>query len=103
MSFPPSARIAMRALGEGISLARKKRRISTMSMAERADIARATLAKIEKGDPSVSLGNYAAVLSILGLEYRLGEITSVERDELGLTLDAERLPKRIRKRKVEHP
>ncbi|MEG2237717.1 MAG: hypothetical protein RRY13_08695, partial [Akkermansia sp.] len=58
---------ALKKLGADISDARKRRRIPTILMAERSFISRATLGRLEKGDPSVSLGNYAAVLFVLGL------------------------------------
>ncbi|HEU0228771.1 MAG TPA: helix-turn-helix transcriptional regulator [Arachidicoccus soli] len=56
-----------RELGENIRLARLRRKLSTKQVAERAGISRPTLYDIERGKPNVSLGNYAQVLSILGL------------------------------------
>ena len=55
-------------LGENIRLARLRRKISVRSMAERAGIAVSTLGNIEVGSPSVSLGNYLQVLTVLRLE-----------------------------------
>ncbi len=55
-------------LGENIKLARLRRKISIRSMAERAGIATSTLGNIEDGSPSVSLGSYLQVLSVLRLE-----------------------------------
>ena len=52
-TLPRAARQALVKLGADIAIARKKRRISTVSMAERAFISRATLYKVEKGDPTV--------------------------------------------------
>ena len=66
-------------------------------MAERAFITRPTLAKVEKGDPGVSLGIYATVLFILGLTPRLADLADVRSDEVGLQLEEERLPQRIRR------
>lgn len=57
---------ALRKLGEDIRDARRRRRISTATMAERTTISRMTLHKVERGDPSVSLGAYATVLFIWG-------------------------------------
>ena len=54
-------------LGENIKLARLRRKLSIRSMAERAGIA-STLGNIEDGSPSVSLGSYLQVLSVLRLE-----------------------------------
>ena len=65
-------------------------------MAERAFISRSTLVRVEKGDPGVSMGIYASVLFVLGMADRLGEIVDAARDPLGLNLEEERLPRRIR-------
>jgi transcriptional regulator with XRE-family HTH domain len=55
-------------LGENIRLARLRRKLSTQQVAERAGIGRRTLYEIERGRPNVSIGKYAQVLSVLGLE-----------------------------------
>jgi transcriptional regulator with XRE-family HTH domain len=55
-------------LGENIKLARKRRRLSLLQVAERAGIARSTLGLIEKGAPGVSMSAYLQVLFVLGLE-----------------------------------
>ena len=55
-------------LGENIKLARLRRELFVRSLAERAGIAVSTMTNIEKGSPSVSLGSYMQVLSILRLE-----------------------------------
>ena len=55
-------------LGENIKPARKRRKLTTIQVAERAGIDRTTLYHIEKGNPSVSLGAYFNVLRVLGLQ-----------------------------------
>lgn len=55
-------------MGEQIKLARLRRKYSVTLIAERAGISRATLYKVEKGDPSVAMGIYAKVLSSIGLQ-----------------------------------
>lgn len=55
-------------MGENIKLARKRRKLTTVQVAERAGIARSTLYLIEKGDASVTLGAYFNVLRVLGLQ-----------------------------------
>jgi hypothetical protein len=65
-------------------------------MAERASITRTTLGKVERGDPGVSLGIYSVVLFILGLTPRLADLADARSDALGLALEEERLPQRIR-------
>lgn len=95
--LPLPVKRALAKLGGDIRDARLRRRITATLMAERAFITRVTLAKVEKGDPGVSLGTYATVLFILGLVSRLEELVDVKNDALGLQLDDERLPKRVRR------
>lgn len=58
----PSTMEILSTMGEQIKLARLRRNLSVELVAQRANISRATLWSIEKGSPSVSIGNYAAVL-----------------------------------------
>jgi helix-turn-helix protein len=90
-------------LGADIRDARRRRRLPTAVVAERALIARATLHKVERGDPGVSLGIYATVLFVLGLLDRLTEVAAAGGDVVGLELEEERLPKRIRHRRGSSP
>jgi len=55
-------------MGENIKLARKRRKLTTTQVAERAGIARSTLYLIEKGESSVALGAYFNVLRVFGLQ-----------------------------------
>ena len=65
--FPKYQKI-LEQTGENIKLARKRRKLTTMQVAERADIDRSTLYEIEKGNPSVSMGAYFNTLRVLGLQ-----------------------------------
>lgn len=71
-------------IGENIKLARKRRKLSTEQVAERAGIHRATLYRVEKGDPAVAIGTYFNVLKVLNLENDFSEIASD--DEFGRKL-----------------
>ncbi len=97
--MPFAARRALIQLGADIRDARRRRRIPTATMAERALISRSTLHKIERGDPGVSFGAVATVLSVLGLSDRIAALADPGRDTVGLDLEAERLPQRIRARR----
>lgn len=105
-STPIPVKRGLRKLGANIRAARLRRRIPMAIVAERASISRATLDKIEKGDSGVSIGSYAKVLFSLGLAEPLSEIAALPNDALGLRLEAQALPKRIRatgKRNVRAP
>ncbi len=54
------------------------------------------LDKVEKGNPGVSLGTYATVLFVLGMIERLADLADPKNDALGLQLEEENLPVRIR-------
>jgi transcriptional regulator with XRE-family HTH domain len=71
-------------VGENIKLARKRRKLTTIQVAERADINRATLYQIEKGNPGVSMGAYFNVLRVLGLQDDFLKLAAD--DELGRKL-----------------
>ena len=55
-------------MGNNIRKARLRKNISAMSLAKMSGISHDTLAAIEKGYSSVSIGGYAIVLETLGLE-----------------------------------
>ena len=67
-----------------------------MMMAERPGVAKSTYLKVEKGDPTVVLATYAMTFFALGFGDVLGEILDARRDDQGLLLDAERMPRRVR-------
>lgn len=95
-TYSKYTREAMSLLGKQIRLGRKQRRWSEHELAERAGIARATLQKIEKGDPGCAIGLVFEVATLVG-------VTLFEPDLPGLARQHERfndklalLPKAIR-------
>lgn len=91
-----AARKALAKLGADIRDARRRRRLPMAVVADRAFTSRATLQRIEKGDPAVSVGIYAAVLQALGLLEGLGELADPSVDSVGQTMADEALPRRVR-------
>lgn len=86
----------LRKLGHDIRDARRRRRIPVAILAQRASISRMTLNKVEKGKPGVSAGAYATVLFALGMADRLADVADPRHDSVGLALEEEHLPQRIR-------
>lgn len=81
----PKTEEILKTMGEQIKLARLRRSLSAELVAERAGISRASLWKVEKGDPSVAMGIYAAVLHALNnLDQDL--LLIAKDDELGRQL-----------------
>lgn len=87
---------ALRKLGQDIRDARRRRRIPVAILAERASISRMTLNRIEKGEATVSAGNFATALFALGLIDRIAELADAAHDGVGREIEEEHLPKRIR-------
>jgi len=55
-------------MGENIKLAKKRRKLTSIQVAERSGIDRGTLREVERGNPSVSMGAYFNVLRTLNLQ-----------------------------------
>ena len=98
--LPTTVRRSMVKLGRDIAVARRKRQLTTAMMSERLGVTRVTYLKVERGDPTTGLGVYAMAFFVLGLGTPFSEILDVSRDNQGLILDVERLPERVRRKKV---
>jgi DNA-binding XRE family transcriptional regulator len=94
--LPPKVRRSLAKFGADLSLARRKRRLTAAMMSERLGVAKSTYVRVEKGDPSVAMGVYAMALFVLGFGDAFAELVDASRDDEGLLLDAQRVPKRVR-------
>jgi transcriptional regulator with XRE-family HTH domain len=81
--FPKNQKV-LQQFGENIKLARKRRGFTQVLISERTGLSRLTIRKIERGDPTVSIGHYVAVLSVLGLTEDFARVAND--DELGRKL-----------------
>ena len=95
--LPIQVRRGLSNFGQEIRDARRRRGIGTVVMAQRASMSRTTLNKIEKGEPGVSLGNYANVLFVLDMLERLGDLADIGTDLADREIEEERAPQRTRK------
>jgi transcriptional regulator with XRE-family HTH domain len=93
--LPVNVRRALKKFGNDLSISRRKRRLTVAMMCERTGVSRSTWQRIEKGDPTVAVGAYAQALFVLGLGTPMGDLADQRNDELGLMLEADRLPRRI--------
>lgn len=94
-ALPLPVKRALKKLGTDISIARRRRKITTSLMAKRAFIDRRSLARVEKGDPGVSMAIYATVLFVLGMVDRLGDFASSANDPIGQMLSDANLTQRV--------
>src|ERR1019366_10633957 len=98
-----AVRRTLRKLGLDIRDARRRRSLPAEIVAERAFTSRPTLRRIEEGDHTVGIGIYAAVLQALGLLDGLGMVADQGKDEVGLAMASEQLPRRVRLRRPKEP
>lgn len=94
--MPPPVRRSLVKFGQDIANARRRRHLTMAMMAERMGVATSTYRRIEQGDAAVTMGAYAMALFVLGFGGPLGEVVDSRRDDVGLRLEEERLPKRVR-------
>ena len=80
----PKYDLILKKMGENIKVARKRRKLTTTQVAERADISRSTLYLIESGNSGVAMGAYFNVLRVLGLQDDFLKLAAD--DELGRRL-----------------
>ena len=92
---------ALAKLAGDLSRARRRRRLSQASLAERSGVSIATVRRMERGDlAGVSVGHLARVIYVLGEVERLEGLLDAGVDTIGLMLMDEELPKRVRSRKA---
>ena len=95
-SLPIPVRHAIQALGENISVARRRRRQTQADVAARMMVSLPTVRRMEKGDPSVSIAIYYTALWALGLLKDVRGIAKPDDDTSAQLLDLERIPDRVR-------
>ncbi len=95
-ALPIPVRHAIQALGENISMARRRRRQTQADVAARMMVSLPTVRRMEKGDPAVSIAIYYTALWALGLLKDVRGIAKPDDDTSAQLLDLERIPDRVR-------
>ena len=89
----------MQTVGEQIKLARLRRNLSVVQVAERATCSPLTVSRIEKGTPTVAIGIYLRVLYALQLDDDI--LLLAQKDEMGRALQDLALKHRERTKQRE--
>lgn len=84
-------------LGENLRIARKRRGLRIVDLAQAAGCSQDTLRRLEQGDPGVSLGVLARVVAAIGCTQELASVMDAARDFEGLKCEVQRLPQRVRR------
>lgn len=80
-TMPPVVQKQLRALGDNLGVARKRRRESLKAWSQRIGVSEPTLMRMEKGDPSVSMGAYATALWLMGRAPAIADLAAPEHDQ----------------------
>lgn len=100
-NIPPQLRRSLRSLSENLRTWRKLRGLTQAQLADRSDVARTTLIRLESGDGGVSTENLLRVLRGLGVLDELTAALDPYESDVGRLRSTERLPKRVRPRLLE--
>ena len=84
-------------LGENLRIARKRRGLRIVDLAQAAGCSQDTLRRLESGDPGVSLGVLARVMEAIGCAQELASMMNAAHDSEGLKAEVQRLPQRVRR------
>lgn len=87
-TLSPPARQAVTLLGQSIRLARRERRWTVKELASRVGVGEVTMRKVERGDPSVSLGTACEAAALVGVTLFSGDAERV-------ALESERVAARL--------
>lgn len=93
--LPNAASKALLTLGADLAIARQRRKESLKNWALRLGVSIPTLMRMEKGDPSVSVGIYATALWLLGRQQALAELANPKEDLGALEIE-------VKKAKARH-
>lgn len=78
--LPAAAQAHLQQLGENLAIARKRRRESMKTWADRIGVSEPTLGRMERGDPSVAMGVYATALWLIARDNQLPALAAPEQD-----------------------
>ena len=92
----PRVARALRDVGDGIRVARRRQRARQVDLALRMGVSVATVQSLESGNPGVSIGTFAMAMLALGMLPQFEKLADPSDDVIGLALDLDELPERVR-------
>jgi transcriptional regulator with XRE-family HTH domain len=97
---PLAVRRAERELAEHVVTWRKLRGLTQAQLADRADVSRDTVQRLENAESSVSVESLLRVLRALGVLENVPRALDPLRSDVGRLRSEERLPQRVRPRRL---
>ena len=95
-ALPAQASSALERLGADLATARKRRRQSLRAWATRLQVSVPTLMRMEKGDPTVSVGVYATALWMINRHPALALLADPKEDVAALEAEVQQASQRHR-------
>jgi transcriptional regulator with XRE-family HTH domain len=92
---------ALRAIGGDVVVWRKLRGLTQAQLADRADVSRSTLQRLERGDGAISLENTLRILRALGVLDGVARAVDPYESDVGRLRADEQLPQRVRPRDLK--
>ena len=102
-TIPPDLKKVMARIGEDLSAARRVRDMTQSDLAERMNVSRQLVIRMENGDSRVSFGAYVAASWVMGLEKNLMDAFDQEKDPVYQRNTRIELAKRVRHETSEDP
>lgn len=93
---PMRTRLAAKGIGENLAAWRKLRSLTVQQMADKADVSRATISRLEKGDPSIAFHTVLNVCNALGITDAVLTATDPYETDFGRAQADRSLPQRVR-------
>ncbi len=97
---PLVVRRAQRSLAESIGTWRRLRGLTQAQLADRADVSRGVIRRLEAGDGGVSMENMLRTMRALGILDLITEALDPLASDIGRMRSDEELPRRVRPRRL---
>jgi transcriptional regulator with XRE-family HTH domain len=97
---PLPVRRAQRTLAENLKTWRKLRGLTQAQLADRADISRGVVQRIEAADGGVSVENLLRILRALGIQDLLAQAVDPFVSDIGRLRSDQELPRRVRPKRL---
>ena len=101
--YPQAVVQQIESLGQNIVVARKRRKETQAQWAQRLGVSQPTMARIEKGDPSVAMASYVMCVWLINPGASLADLIAPQHDAIALEREVAKVRPRIRPQKLSAP
>ena len=91
--YPQAVLQQIEQLGQHIAIARKRRGETQAEWARRLGVSQPTMARIERGDPSVSMASYVMCMWLVNPAMALADLVAPQQDSAALEREISRVRK----------